>query len=81
VHRSKYFREVIVNAELSQINTAGDRSTREFSMNLRYVGNSRIEVRGAFTGEIYRFTSTEPVVPVNISDAKALLACNLFTIA
>jgi hypothetical protein len=50
-------------------------------MNLRYVGKSQIEVRGAFTGYIYRFSSTEPVLPVNISDAKALLACNLFTIA
>ena len=50
-------------------------------MNLRYVGKSRIEVRGAFTGAIYRFSSDQPVLPVNISDAKALLACNLFTIA
>jgi hypothetical protein len=50
-------------------------------MNLRYLGQSRIEVRGVFTGEIYRFSTAVPVVAVDLSDAKALLACNLFTIA
>lgn len=50
-------------------------------MNLRYLGHSRIEVRGVFTGEIYRFSSAMPILPVDLSDAKALLACNLFTIA
>jgi hypothetical protein len=34
-----------------------------------------------FTGEIYRFSSAMPILPVDLSDAKALLACNLFTIA
>jgi hypothetical protein len=50
-------------------------------MKLRYMGQSRIAMRGSFTGEIYRFSPEQPVLAVNISDAKGLLACNLFTVA
>jgi hypothetical protein len=70
-----------VSTDQPQNATEGERTSREFSMNLRYLGQSRIEVRGVFTGEIYRFSTAMPVLPVDLSDAKALLACNLFTIA
>lgn len=55
-------------------------ASREFSMNIRYVGRSRIEMRGASTGWIYRFSAAEPVLPVDLRDATLILACNLFTI-
>lgn len=70
-----------MNTVQPQNATEGARTLREFFMNLRYLGHSKIEVRGVFTGEIYRFSTEVPVLPVDLSDAKALLACNLFTIA
>jgi len=69
-----------VNAE-PRIDDESESNSLEFTMKLRYMGQSRIAMRGSFTGEIYRFSPEQPVLAVNISDAKGLLACNLFTVA
>jgi hypothetical protein len=54
---------------------------RDFRMNVRYLGESRLELRGTMTGEIYLFTSELRIQPVDLRDAKFLLASPLFTIA
>lgn len=58
-----------------------NRSSREFRLNLKYLGQSRLELRGTTTGELYRFSTDMPVQPVDLRDAKFLLASPLFTVA
>lgn len=81
MYGSTYSPEATVCVDQPPSAIGGDRCTREFSLNLRYVGQSRIEVRGAISGEVYRFSTAAPILPVDLRDAKYLLACNLFTIA
>jgi hypothetical protein len=55
--------------------------SRNFRLNLKYLGESRLELRGTSTGQMYLFSSELPVQPVDLRDAKFLLASPLFTIA
>lgn len=55
--------------------------SRDFRLNLKYLGESRLELRGTSTGETYLFSSDLRVQPVDLRDAKFLLASPLFTIA
>lgn len=54
---------------------------RKFRLNLKYLGESRMELRGPSTGEMYLFSSELRVQPVDLRDAKFLLASPLFTVA
>lgn len=54
---------------------------RTFRLNLKYLGDSRLELHGPTTGEMYLFSSQAPVQPVDLRDAKFLLASPLFTVA
>ena len=54
---------------------------RDFRLNLKYLGESRLELRGTSTGETYLFSSELRVQPVDLRDAKFMLASPLFTIA
>lgn len=54
---------------------------QSFRLNLKYLGESRLELRGNTTGEVYAFSSEERVQAVDLRDAKLLLASPLFTIA
>jgi hypothetical protein len=58
-----------------------DMESRSFRLNLKYLGESRLELRGTSTGETYLFSSDVRVQPVDLRDAKFLLASPLFTIA
>lgn len=55
--------------------------SRDFRLNLKYLGESRLELRGTSTGETYLFSSDLRVQPVDLRDAKFMLASPLFTIA
>jgi hypothetical protein len=54
---------------------------QSFRLNLKYLGESRLELHGSSTGELYQFSSDVPVQPVDLRDARFLLASPLFTIA
>jgi predicted SprT family Zn-dependent metalloprotease len=54
---------------------------RDFRMNVKYLGEARLELRGTMTGETYLFSSELRIQPVDLRDAKFLLASPLFTIA
>jgi len=54
---------------------------RDFRLNLKYLGESRLELRGTTTGQMYLFSAEVRVQPVDLRDAKFLLASPLFTIA
>jgi predicted SprT family Zn-dependent metalloprotease len=58
-----------------------DMESRNFRLNLKYLGESRLELRGTSTGETYLFSSDLRIQPVDLRDAKFLLASPLFTIA
>jgi hypothetical protein len=55
--------------------------SRDFRLNLKYLGESQLELRGTSTGETYLFSSDLRVQPVDLRDAKFMLASPLFTIA
>ena len=55
-----------MNTDQPQNATEGARTLREFFMNLRYLGHSRIKVRGVFTGETCRFSTEVSVLPVDL---------------
>jgi hypothetical protein len=55
--------------------------SRDYRLNLKYLGESRLELRGTTTGQVYMFSSELPVQPVDLRDARFLLASPLFTIA
>ena len=63
------------NSDMSKI------ESRDFRLNLKYLGESRLELRGTSTGETYLFSSDLRVQPVDLRDAKFMLASPLFTIA
>lgn len=52
-----------------------------FSLNLKYLGKSRLELPGVVSGNLYSFSALLPVQAVDLRDAKFLLASPLFTIA
>lgn len=56
-------------------------TSRDFSLNVMYVGQSRLELRGTVTGQVYRFSTELPIQRVDLRDAKFLLASPLFTIS
>jgi hypothetical protein len=62
-------------------NDMSEMETRNFRLNLKYLGESRLELRGTSTGATYLFSSDVRVLPVDLRDAKFLLASPLFTIA
>jgi hypothetical protein len=55
--------------------------SQKFRLDLKYLGGSRLELRGSTTGEVYQFSTDVPVQPVDLRDARFLLASPLFTIA
>ncbi len=55
--------------------------SQSFRLNLKYLGEARLELRGNTTGEVYAFSTEARVQPVDLRDAKLLLASPLFTIA
>ena len=55
--------------------------SRAFRLNLKYLGEARLELRGNTTVDVYSFSSEARVQPVDLRDAKLLLASPLFTIA
>jgi len=58
-----------------------DLESRSFRLNLKYLGESRLELRGSTTGQTYLFTSVVRVQPVDLRDARFLLTSPLFTVA
>jgi hypothetical protein len=52
-----------------------------FRLDLKYLGASRLELRGSSTGELYRFSSEVRVQPVDLRDARYMLVSPLFTVA
>ena len=58
-----------------------DVESRSFGLNLKYLGESRLELRGTTTGQTYLFTAEFRVQQVDLRDAKFLLASPLFTVA
>jgi hypothetical protein len=51
------------------------------ALNLHYSGQPQVYVRGSATGNLYQFSSVQPVQPVDPRDAKFLLASRLFRLA
>jgi hypothetical protein len=62
-------------------NDMSETGSQNFRLNLKYLGESRLELRGTSTGVTYLFSSEVRVQPVDLRDAKFLLASPLFTIA
>jgi hypothetical protein len=50
-------------------------------MNLRYLGQFLIHVRGTATGNLYRFSAVRPVQPVDNRDARPMLDSELFRLS
>lgn len=67
--------------EVERDNYMTPTDSRDFRLNLKYLGQSRLELRGSSTGETYLFTAEVRVQPVDLRDARFLLASPLFTIA
>ncbi|MGA7831999.1 MAG: hypothetical protein WCA21_13650 [Terracidiphilus sp.] len=51
------------------------------ALNLQYTGQPQMNVRGPVTGSAYRFSPTTPVQPVDMRDARFLLASPLFRLS
>ena len=62
-------------------NSHSEANSQSFRLNLKYLGQSQLELKGTSTGEMYLFSTDVPVQPVDLRDAKFLLASPLFTIA
>jgi hypothetical protein len=54
---------------------------QSFPLNLRYSGQQPMHVRGTATGSLYKFSSLQPVQPVDPRDALLLLASRLFRLS
>jgi hypothetical protein len=50
----------------------------DFGLNLRFSGTETVDIRGAFTGAVYRFSPLRPVQPVDPRDAVFLLGRRSF---
>jgi hypothetical protein len=48
------------------------------TMNLMYYGFASVSVRGPATGQLYRFSKTNPVQMVDARDARSILKTRLF---
>jgi len=70
-----------VNSDQSKRISDVRKSTPSFSLNLKYLGQSRLELPGVVSGNLYRFSPMLPVQAVDLRDAKFLLASPLFTVA
>lgn len=49
-------------------------------LDLKYRGLAPVAVRGTITGVLYHFSAAFPVRPVDVRDARFLLASRLFTL-
>jgi hypothetical protein len=54
---------------------------RRFALNLFYRGQRPMTLHGAETGNMYRFSESQRVQPVDTKDAMILLASPLFRLA
>ena len=54
---------------------------RHLALNLVYEGQPLVSVRGPVTGKAYEFSSMQPVQPVDLRDARFLLASPLFKLS
>jgi hypothetical protein len=70
-----------VNSDQSKRIYEVRKNTTSFSLNLKYLGQSRIKLPGVVSGNLYRFSPMLPVQAVDLRDAKMLLASPLFTVA
>jgi len=70
-----------VNSDQSKRNNEVRQGIPNFSMNLKYLGKSRLELPGVVSGNLYSFSPLLPVQAVDLRDAKFLLASPLFTVA
>jgi hypothetical protein len=70
-----------VNSDQSKRITDVRKGTLSFSLNLKYLGQSRLELPGVVSGNLYRFSPMLPVQTVDLRDAKFLLASPLLTVA
>lgn len=57
------------------------RSPQNNALNLHYKGQVLVNVRGPVTGSAYKFSSVQPVQPVDLKDARFLLASPLFRLS
>jgi len=56
-------------------------SAQNTALNLYYKGQPMVNVLGPVTGSAYRFSSVQPVQPVDLRDARYLLASPLFRLS
>jgi len=56
-------------------------SPQNIALNLQYTGQPPVIVHGPVTGSAYEFTCGESVKPVDLRDARFLLANPLFTLS
>lgn len=56
-------------------------SPRNLALHLHCIGQPLVSVRGPVTGKAYQFSSLRPVHPVDLRDAKYLLASPLFRLS
>ena len=70
-----------MNSDQSKRISEVRKSIPSFSLNLKYLGQSRLELPGVVSGNLYRFSAVLPVQAVDLRDAKFLLAGPLFTVA
>jgi hypothetical protein len=54
---------------------------QKVALDLHYKGQPTVIVRGPVTGSAYEFSSVQPVQPVDLRDARFLLANPLFTLS
>lgn len=55
-----------------------EKGTTYSAVSLEYLESSPIQVRGPATGRQYMFSGTQPVQPVDLRDADALLRTRFF---
>ncbi len=56
-------------------------SKQNAALNLYYKGQPLVNVLGPVTGSAYEFSSVQPVQPVDLRDARFLLASPLFRLS
>jgi len=54
---------------------------RNLGLNLHYKGQPLVSVLGPITGRAYQFSPVQPVQPVDLRDARFLLASPLFRLS
>jgi hypothetical protein len=58
-----------------------DDTPQNAALDLYYCGQALVNVRGPVTGSAYEFSAVQPVQPVDLKDARFLLANPLFTLS